>query len=126
MLLYLTVTELLLLCAGQQYVGLAPNPRAPRCLPCGYADPLLGHYHNPLGFNATPVSLLCSFRAESPVGADVILQCFWSVSCTFGSLPHHLTTCLLSQHALVMLLQGIKHSLFRVLLKQVMDLLGQG
>lgn len=47
-------------CAGQQYVGVHPNPRAPRCLPCAYADPLLGHYHNPLSFNTTPVSLACT------------------------------------------------------------------
>lgn len=33
-----------------------PNPRAPRCLPCNYTDPLQSHYHNPQSFNATPVS----------------------------------------------------------------------
>ena len=47
-----------------------PNPRAPRCLPCAYADPLLGHYHNPLTFNATPVSLSHNPQLQTPLTFD--------------------------------------------------------
>ena len=42
--------------AGDWYVNIHPNRRAPRCLPCEYADPLMTNLPDETWFNAPMVS----------------------------------------------------------------------
>ena len=46
----------LTLVVGDWYVNIHPNRRAPRCLPCDYADPLMTHPPDETWFNAPMVS----------------------------------------------------------------------
>ena len=74
---------LYLCCAGMK---IHPNREAPRCLPCGYQDPLLDvGCPDKYGFIAPPVRLICS-------------SCCWPDGCAGGvAVPSKLWTLLSPQ-----------------------------